>query len=222
MNPTITVGVEGNAIWSRYTNNNTGIGVLNDTDDYSVGGFVEASLTSNLKVRVAGGYQYMDFGNPFVLFPLPPFGLVPFPDHKTLEDYYVNGLIAHRINAQLSQTLSAGHENQPGIQSNYITLNYVRHTLTWNLIRNVLLSTEFFFEDAEESGGPINGTLFTVLTGQPAGEHFQRIGGAITLGYQLTPHVTLGLRYQGTSKDSNAFLRDYNQNRISFDGTYSF
>jgi len=222
VNPTITVGAEGNAVWSRYTNNNTGVAVLNSTDDYSVGGFVEASLTSNLKVRVAGGYQYMDFGNNFVLFPFGPFGLVPFPDHKTLEDYYVNGLISHRINAQLSQTLSAGHENQPGIQSNYITLNYVRHTLSWNLIRNVLLSTEFFFEDAQESGGPINATLFSVLTGQRAGETFQRIGGAVTLGYQLTPHVTLGLRYQGTSKDSNAFLRDYNQNRVSVDGTYSF
>ena len=222
VNPTITVGAEGSAVWSRYNNDNTGIGVLNDTDNYSVGGFIEASLTNNLKVRAAGGYQYMDFGNNFVLFPLGPLGLVPFPDHKTLEDYYVNGLIAHRINAQLTQTLSAGHENQSGIQSNYITLNYVRHTLSWNLIRNVLLSTEFFFEDAQESGGPLNATLFTVLTGQREGETFQRIGGAITLGYQLTPHITLGVRYQGTSKDSNVFLRDYNQNRVSVDGTYSF
>jgi hypothetical protein len=222
VNPTITVGAEGNAVWSRYNNNNTGVAVLNSTDDYSVGGFVEASLTNNLKVRAAGGYQYMDFGNNFVLFPFGGLGLIPFPDHKTLEDYYVNGLIAHRINAQLSQTLSAGHENQAGIQSNYITLNYVRHTLSWNLIRNVLLSTEFFFEDAEESGGPLNATLFSVLTGQRVGESFQRIGGAITLGYQLTPHITLGVRYQGTSKDSNVFLRDYNQNRVSVDGTYSF
>jgi putative beta-barrel porin BBP2 len=222
VNPTVTVGVEGNAVWSRYSNNNNSAAVLNDTNDYSVGGFVEALLTNNLKVRFAGGYQYMDFANNFVLFPLAPFGLLPFPDHKTLDDYYVNGLVSHRINAQLSQTLSAGHENQPGIQSNFITLNYVRHTLSWNLIRNVLLSTEFFYEDAQESGGPLNGSLFTILTGQKVGETFQRIGGAITLGYQLTPHVTLGLRYQGTSKDSNVFLRDYNQNRISFDGTYSF
>ncbi len=182
----------------------------------------EANAVFNLRVRAAGGYQWIDFNNNFVLFPFGPFGLVPFPDHKNLEDYYVNGSIGHRINAQLSQTLSAGHENQLGIQSNYITLNYVRHTLTWNLIRNVLLSTEFFFEDGEESGGPLNATLFSVLTGQPAGEHFQRIGGAITLGYQLTPHVTLGARYQGTSKDSDVFLRDYNQNRISVDATYSF
>jgi len=222
VNPTITVGVEGNAVWSNYFNDNSSEGVLNDTDDYSVGGFVEATLTNNLKVRLAGGYQHMDFGNNFVIFPLAGFGLVPFPDHQTLEDYYVNGLITHRINAQVTQTLSAGHENQPGIQSNFITLNYVRHTVSWNLIRNVLLSTEFFFEEAQESGGPINGTILTVLNGQPVGETFHRIGGAITLGYQLTPHVTLGLRYQGTSKDSNGFLRDYNQNRISLDGTYSF
>jgi hypothetical protein len=215
--PTITVGPEANAVFTRFDQS-----VLNDNTDYSAGGFVEARLTNNLRVRAAGGYQSIDFNKNFVLFPFGPFGLVPFPDHKNLEDYYVNGLIGHRINAQLSQTLSAGHENQLGIQSNYITLNYVRHTLTWNLIRNVLLSTEFFFEDGEESGGPLNATLFSVLTGQPAGEHFQRIGGAITLGYQLTPHVTLGVRYQGTSKDSDVFLRDYNQNRVSIDGTYSF
>ncbi|HEX4638119.1 MAG TPA: outer membrane beta-barrel protein [Chthoniobacterales bacterium] len=220
VNPTITVGAEGNAIFTRYDHGDA-FGNLNDNQNYSAGGFIEAAITSNIKVRAAGGYQWIDFDQNFVRFALGPF-LFQFPDHKNLEDYYVNGLLAHRINAQLSQTISAGHENQLGIQSNFITLNYVRHTLTWNLIRNVLLSTEFFFEDAEESGGPLNATPFSVGTGQRAGEHFQRIGGAITLGYQLTPHVTLGLRYQGTSKDSDVFLRDYNQNRVSLDGTYSF
>ena len=225
VNPTITVGVEGNGVFTRYDNNNNFNGVLNNNEEYSVGGFIEAALTTNLKVRAAAGYQWMDFDNNFVLFPVPTiFGLIvlPTPDQEHLRDYYVNGLVSHRINAQLFQTLSAGHENQLGIQSNFITLNYVRHTLTWNLIRNVLLSTEFFFEDAEESGGPLGATLFTVATNQIKGEHFQRIGGAITLGYQLTPHVTLGVRYQGTSKDSDIFLRDYNQNRVSVDGTYSF
>jgi hypothetical protein len=216
VNPTLTVGAEGNAVFTRYDQNN-----LSDNKEYSAGGFIEANVTSNLRVRVAGGYQWIDFDQNFVTFPIGPF-LITFPDHKDSRDYYVNGLIGHRINAQLSQTLSAGHENQLGIQSNFITLNYVRHTLTWNLIRNVLLSTEFFYEDAEESGGPLNATPFSVLTGQQQGESFQRIGGAITLGYQLTPHITLAARYQYTSKDSDVFLRDYNQNRISIDGTYSF
>jgi hypothetical protein len=211
--PTVTIGAEGNAVFSRYDQN-----VLNDSEDYSVGGFIEAELTNNLKVRAAGGYQWIDFDHNFVNFNFGPF-VVVVPDHKDLRDYYVNGLIAHRINAQLTQTVSAGHENQLGVNSNYITLNYVRHTLSWNLIRNTLLSTEFFFEDADESGG-FAGIFSPVPLG--TGEHFHRIGGAITLGYQLTPHVTLGVRYQGTSKDSDLLLRDYNQNRVSVDGTYSF
>ena len=210
--PTITVGAEGNAVFTRYDQS-----VLNDNEDYSIGGFIETELTNNLKVRAAGGYQWIDFDHNFVTFPFGPFVFI-VPDHKNLSDYYVNGLIGHRINATISQTLSAGHENQLGINSNYITLNYIRHTLTWNLIRNTLLSTEFFFEDARESGGFAG--FATGQLGTP--EHFHRIGGAITVGYQLTPHVTLGARYQGTSKDSNLLLRDYNQNRISIDGTYSF
>ena len=197
--PTIGIGAEGNAVFTRYDQS-----VLNNNKDYSVGGFVETEITNNLKVRVAGGYQWIDFDNNFVNF----FGIL-LPDQKDLRDYYVNGLIGHRINAVISQTVSAGHENQLGVNSNYITLNYVRHTVSWNIIRSTLLSTEFFFEDADESGGFIN-------------EHFQRLGGAVTVGYQLTPHVTLGLRYQGTTKDSNVALRDYNQNRVSLDGTYSF
>ncbi|PYK73589.1 MAG: hypothetical protein DME44_00835 [Verrucomicrobia bacterium] len=75
--------------------------------------------------------------------------------------------------------------------------------------RNTLLATEVFYENADDSGGFID-------------EHLHRYGGAITIGYQLTPHVTLGLRYQFTEKDSNVPFRDYTQNRISFDGTYSF
>jgi hypothetical protein len=208
VNPTITLGAEGNAVFTTYDNRNSGIGILNDNKEYSVGGFVEAAITNNLKVRAAGGYQWIDFDQNFVTFFFGPLGIT-FPDHKNSADYYANILISHRINAQISQTLSAGHENQLGVDSNYITLNYIRHAVSWNILRNTLLTTEFFFEDAEESGGEIN-------------ESFQRIGGAVTLGYQLTPHITLGIRYQGTSKDSDVFLRDYNQNRVSVDGTYSF
>ena len=53
-------------------------------------------------------------------------------------------------------------------------------------------------------------------------EHIHRYGGALSIGYQLTQHVTLGLRYQYIQKDSDQPLRDYRQNRVSLDGTYSF
>jgi hypothetical protein len=190
---TTNVGVEGNAVFSRYDQN-----VLNNSEDYSVGGFVETQLGSYLKVRGAAGYQWIDFDNN---------GLVG--DQNNLSDYYANILISHRLNAVLSQSVSAGHENQLGVDSNYITLNYIRHTITWNVIRNTLLTTEFFYEDGDDSGGFID-------------ERFQRVGAAGTVGFQLTPHITLGLRYQYTQKDSNVPGRNYIQNRVSVDGTYSF
>jgi hypothetical protein len=196
---TTGVGIESYAVFNHYDQH-----VLNDSTDYAIGGFVESQLTNNLKLRAAGGYQNINFDSNMVNF----FGTL-LPDQKTLSDYYANVLITHRLNNAIRQTLSAGHESQLGVNSNYISLNYIRHTVSWNIIRNTLLSTEFFYEDADDSGGFIN-------------EHLHRYGGALTVGYQLTPHVTLGLRYQYTQKDSDVVLRDYTQNRVSLDGTYSF
>ena len=194
---TTMVGVESYAVFNYYDEN-----VLNDSTAWAVGGFVETQLTNYLRLRAAAGYQAIDFDNNAEIS-------TQFADSTKLSDYYANVLVTHRINAVIRQSVSAGHESQLGVNSDYITLNYVRHTVSWNIIRNTLLSTEFFYEDAEDSGGFID-------------EHFQRYGGALTVGYQLTPHVTLGLRYQYTQKDSDVVLRDYKQNRVSIDGTYSF
>lgn len=190
---TTGVGLESYAVFNYYNQN-----VLNDSTDYAIGAFIETQLTTNLKLRVAGGYQAINFDHT---------GIVA--DFSDLSDYYANVLISHRLNNSIRQTLSAGHESQLGVNSNFITLNYIRHTVSWNIIRNTLLSTELFYEDADDSGGFID-------------EHLHRYGGALTIGYQLTPHVTLGLRYQYTQKDSDVALRDYRQNRVSLDGTYSF
>ncbi|MGZ8900121.1 MAG: hypothetical protein ACXW3Z_08500 [Limisphaerales bacterium] len=202
---TTGLGVESGYIFNRYDQD-----VLNDSETFSIGAFLETQITSYLKVRVAGGYQNINFdGSTVFLGPFPDGSFLPFMDSGELDDFYVNVLISHRINSAITHRLSAGHEAQLGVNSNYIELNYVRHTATWNIINRTLLSTEFFYEDAEDSGGFIN-------------ESLQRYGGALSLGYQLTRHVTLGARYQYTQKDSDVPLRDYKQNRVSVDGTYSF
>ena len=204
---TMSVGLEGAWVDTYYDQN-----ILNDSIGYSGGAFLETQITSYLKLRVAGGYQNINFDNT---------GLVNDPHN--VSDYYANVLLSHRVNSQLTQSLSAGHENQLGINSNFITLNYIRHTANWNILYHTLLSTELFYEDADDSGG----FFFVPVPGVPlinpfAPEHIHRYGGALSLGYQLTPHVTLGFRYQYTQKDSDLPLRDYSQNRVSLDGTYSF
>ena len=222
---TTGVGLETAYVFNRYSED-----LLNDSDTFSVGAFVETQVTQYVKVRVAGGYQTISFADDNVaLGPFPtgffnnpaniPAGatlddnFLIFPDQGDLDDFYANILISHRISAAFTHRLSAGHESQLGVNSNYIQLNYIRHTATWNILNKTLLSTEFFYEDAEESGGFLN-------FGE--GEELRRYGGALSLGYQLTRHVTLGARYQYTQKDSDVPLRDYRQNRVSLDGTYSF
>jgi hypothetical protein len=190
---TIGVGLESSFVYTYYDQS-----FLNDSTAVSVGAYIETQITNNMKVRLAAGYQRISFDSGGGVF-----------DANDLDDFYVNILISHRLNAIISHSLAAGHETQLGINSNYITLNYIRHTVSWNIIRNTLLSTEFFYEDSDESGG-----IFS--------EHAHRFGGALSIGYQLTQHVTLGARYQYTQKDSDVFLRDYEQNRILLDGTYSF
>ena len=212
---TTGIGLEGSYVFNRYDED-----LLNDSNTFTAGAFIETQLTNYLKLRLAGGYQDITFDSKSVeLGPFPP-GFLPngqtfltFNDQKDLNDYYINFLISHRINAAITQRLSLGHESQLGVNSNYITLNYIRHTASWNVINKTLLSTELFYEDADESGGFLN---------NGEGEHLQRYGGALTVGYQLTPHVTLGARYQYTQKQSDVILRDYQQNRVSLDGTYSF
>jgi hypothetical protein len=206
---TMSIGVESSFVVTSYDQN-----ILNDSTTYSVGGFLETQITGNLKLRIAGGYQNVDFDNT---------GLVN--DAHDSSDFYANILLSHRVNSVLTHSISAGHETQLGINSNFIRLNYVRHTANWNILYHTLLSTELFYEDAEDSGG--SGPLFlpvpgTFLFNPFVAEHIHRYGGALTLGYQLTPHVTLGLRYQYTQKDSDQPLRDYRQNRVGLDGTYSF
>lgn len=206
---TMTVGVEGSVVNTYYDEM-----VLNDSWSYSGGLFLETQLTPNLRVRVAGGYQAIDFDNT---------GIVN--DAHDLDDYYANLVLTHRLNSVFSHNLAIGHESQLGVNSNYVRLNYVRHTATWNVLYHTLVSTELFYEDAEDSGGL--GLFSLPIPGVPnvnpfQAEHIHRYGGALSLGYQLTPHVTLGFRYQYTQKDSDLPLRDYRQNRVSLDGTYSF
>jgi hypothetical protein len=208
-NSTMTVGVEGSA-----TNTYYDLGIMNDSLAYSAGLFLETQVTTNIRVRVAGGYQWIDFDNN---------GLVN--DTQNVNDYYANLILSHRVNAAFSHNIALGHENTIGVNSNYVTLNYARHTATWNILLHTLLTTELFYEDAADSGGA--GSALLPGLGAPlfnpfVAENFHRYGGAVSLGYQLTPHVTLGFRYQYTQKDSDLPLRDYRQNRVALDGTYSF
>src|SRR3954462_7234312 len=138
---TMTVGLEGSVVDTYYDQN-----VLNDSRTFSIGGFLETQLTSYLRLRVAAGYQMIDFDNT---------GLVL--DFQDVDDYYANLVISHRVNSVLTHNLAVGHENQLGVNSNYLTLDYIRYTANWNILYHTLLSTELFYENSSETGGTFTG-----------------------------------------------------------------
>lgn len=215
--PRTFIGVEGTAAITRYDHSQQ----INQND--SVGGtggaFLDITPTPYLRVVARGGYQYTSFdtdgtfstgqlNNGASIFGITP-GAGRLTDDSTLSDFYWNLTLSNRINAYLTQSLSAGRENDFGLTSNYITVNYVRYNIAWRALSNVTIGGDGFYENDQESGG-----LFD--------EHLQRYGGDITLSYQFNPNLVGTLHYYGIIKDSDTAGRDYYQNRVGIDVDYRF
>ena len=58
-----------------------------------------------LKLRVAGGYQNISFAGD-----TDTINGIVYADQPNLGTYYVNALVAHRINAAITQNLAVGRE----------------------------------------------------------------------------------------------------------------
>ena len=181
---------------------------------YSAGAFLETQITSYLKLRVAGGYQNIDFDNT---------GLVN-------DSHDSERLLCERVALPPRQFRAhpqpfrgardpAGHQFQLRDVELCSAHRELEHSLSHACFRRSCFTRTRTIPAAAGIFAPGPGVpLFNPFVA----EHIHRYGGALSLGYQLTPHVTLGLRYQYTQKDSDQPLRDYRQNRVSFDGTYSF
>ena len=148
-NSTMTVGVEGSATNTYYDMN-----VLNDSLAYSAGLFLETQLSANLRVRIAGGYQWIDFDNT---------GIVN--DAQDVDDYYANLVLSHRVNSAFTHNIAIGHENTIGVNSNYVTLNYACTPPPGMSFIARSSRPRLFYEDAAYSGW--NGTALPPGPGLP-------------------------------------------------------
>jgi hypothetical protein len=218
--PRTFLGIEGTYAITDYDKD-----VQNGSTGGTVGLYFDITPTPYLRFIARGGYQGADFdGNGssynIGLFPNGQLiGGVPptsrqladggFADQSTLSSFYWNLSVNHRINAYLSENLSAGRENDLGLTSNYLEVNYVRYNAAWRALSNVTLGGDAFYENDQESGGPYDQSL-------------QRFGGDITLGYQFNLQLSATAHYAYIKKDSDIYLLNYYQNRVGVDLTYQF
>lgn len=170
----------------------------NDSTFISVGPFVETELTRFIKLRAAGGFQggYFDRGG-------------GNDDSSNLNGWFANLAVAHRLNSHCTETLSAGHESQLGLRTNYEQVDYARYALNLDVIRNVPINFYGFYEHVEDSDGT-----------DP--ENLNRFGTGIHFGYQLSKKASLGLDYQFLLKDSNLASLSYTQDRVFLTFDYRF
>ena len=226
--PRTFVGVEATGAYTNYDDSH--LIQQNDSAGGTVGVFLDITPTPYLRVVARGGYAYTSFdsGGTFSSGRLADGtivvatgqdgifrndGSVPInrrlTDKDELSDAYWSLSVSNRINAYLTNSLSAGREHDFGFTSNYITVNYVRYNIAWRALSNLTLGADGFYENDQESGG-----LFD--------EHLQRYGGDITLTYQFNLHLSATGHYYGIIKDSDVDGRDYYQNRVGLDVDYRF
>ena len=223
--PRTFVGVEATGAYTNY--DDTNLIQQNDSIGGTAGAFIDITPTPYLRVVARGGYAYTSFdsGGTFSSGRLANGELISIigedgineggvvgtrlTDKDTLSDFYWSLSVSNRINAYLTNSLSAGREHDFGLTSNYITVNYVRYNIAWRALNNLTLGADAFYENDQESGG-----LFD--------EHLQRYGGDITLTYQINLHLSATGHYYGIAKDSDVNGRDYYQNRVGLDVDYRF
>jgi hypothetical protein len=169
-----------------------------DGVSYHIGPFFETQISNYLRLRLAAGYQAIEFDS-------DGFN----QDDSDANGPYANLTLAHRLNNYYTQTFSTGYESRLGLTSNAVDLAFVRYTGSWRMNRAITMNFDAFFEDSSESGGIL-------------AEDAQRFGAGVGFDYQLTRKLLVGLRYQFNVKDSDLDNRDYYQNRVLLNLGYDF
>ncbi|MES2570033.1 MAG: outer membrane beta-barrel protein [Verrucomicrobiota bacterium] len=193
LNDANTVGIDTGMALVDYDEN-----FNNDGVTYQAGGFWESTISNYLRLRLAAGYQGINFDSG---------GLNG--DTGDSHSPYAVLTLAHRLNPYITETLSAGHETRLGLTTNTVDLTFARYTASWRMNPAITLNFNAFFEDANESGGFLS-------------ENAQRYGGGVSFDYQLTQKLLVGVRYQYTLKESDIERRDYYQNRVGLHLNYNF
>lgn len=174
--------------------------VQNDGWTFSAGPFVEGQLSNYLALRASVGYQQMGFDS----------GGANLDNDDSHQGGYGEVSLSHRLNRQMTESLSTGYETRLGLNANYLGTFFVRYLLNWQVNSKLDASIEGLYENAQESD---------VQTGP---EDSDRFAVGVSLGYRLGKRVSVGLNYRYTQKFSNLPYRDYRQNAVSASLSYDF
>jgi hypothetical protein len=175
-----------------------GPNALNDNTGYTLGLFAQGKVSQYIDYTTGVGWQITDFSesnNPNNT------GNSSAPYFYLTLDHTLNNYFSHRI--------SLGYETAPSSQSNYVQMFFAQYGFNWMLIRDWSLGGSVFYQNGADSPGENS-------------ENFDRVGGNISLSYQMTKHWVLNAYFNITSKASDVFADSYNQQIVGLNATYNF
>jgi hypothetical protein len=192
--PGMIGGIEVGGGLLHYTGTNI---FYSDAKQWNAGVFFDTQVTDYIHFR--GSVGYTDYA----------------PENarstNVLGDFtgvYAQVEIQHRLNEFVSYTLSGGRSISFAFYGGSVDLIYARLAANWKVIRKIGLSTSLDYEHGSQ------GTFF--------GETFDRYGGSLSLSRPLTAKSSAGIGYQVYWRTSDVSGRDYLNNIISLNFSYSF
>jgi hypothetical protein len=192
VSPAILTGVEAGGGFTDYESD-----FFHDNTQFSVGPFVEAQISRDIRARAAGGYVRSDFDS---------MGISRAP--KSVNDFYAELSVEHQLSQYMTHRLSVGREARAGVEAELVTLWYARYQNDLNLNRFSTLHSTIFYENGRERSGVT--------------ERFWRVGAGIGVTVPLSRKLNVTVAYQLLYKDSDQANRDYLQNVLSLEFRYAF
>jgi hypothetical protein len=195
--PRLTTGVEVTGSVTSYEQ-----AVLNNNTGYSAGVYADWQPGSYFRVQPRVGYTEMFFEQ------------TSRSIHATDEgSWYASLVLTHDITEAISYSITAGHELRLGIEADSIEDTYVRPSVGWRIIKDLTLAADLSYE---------TGTQGSFQAGGGVHEAYDYFGGGINASHAITKKLILALYYRHTLRSSNVAGRDYAQNLVGLQLTYSF
>ena len=196
VHPQLTVGVEGTVSYTTYDQR-----VLNDNTGYTLGVYGDYRPGKYLIIQPRFGYSIYDYRQTSTTIPA-----------KNQDSWYVDLTLSHQATRAITYNLSVGHELRLGIQSDLVEDWYFRPNIIWSVIKDVSITTSFFYENGTETGA----SLPTSSEG-----NYNWYGGSLGLGYSPTRNLNLSLNYRLTFRTSDTSYQEYTQNSVGILVAYS-
>lgn len=171
---------------------------LSDQKYVNAGPFYHVALTKYMSLKLSSGYTiyFQDSAS-------------SFGPASTVNAFYMDLTLSHRVNAQLTYLLDIGRQIRIGLNADTLDYYYAQLTPQLAIFRKVSLQLPFHYEHSAAA---------TTTTGEAYDYYEMGLG----VSYSPSSQTSLGANYYRRIKKSNTSATDYVQNQLVLNLTYAF